>query len=324
MNQKDFLEKWHSEVPIYEAWGQYIISKILESLEKQNINKETFLKIPTKERIKADQSILDKAFTRKSYEDPYNEIEDKVGVRFVVLLTEDVKKIVNILKNEPSWSAINARDYEQEKEDKPLLFAYQSMHYILRPITEIEYNGLKIPTNTPCEVQIRTLLQHAHAELTHDEMYKSQKKIKPSTHRIVAKCMALIETTDSFFCDATKELHNGSAIEYKIIERLDSLFLKNTGLEPYNEKSSLILFDTFENFITIDLIENIQKLVNDKPYIIDRIKEKYIIFQIYQQSVILFAYWLIEKKTNRVKEDWPLDRKVLQLLATDLSIALSD
>lgn len=170
MNQDAFLSKWQTEKPIYQAWGQFIVSKIQESLEKQNnIDVTSFLKIPAKERTKQDQSLLDKAFTRgKNYKDPYNDIEDKVGVRFVVLLTEDIKKIVNVIENNKLWVAANARDYEQEIEKEPLLFAYQSMHYILKPRSEIEVNGIKIPLDTPCEVQIRTLLQHAHAELTHD------------------------------------------------------------------------------------------------------------------------------------------------------------
>ncbi|SFT20587.1 hypothetical protein SAMN05444586_104024 [Acinetobacter bohemicus] len=34
------------------------------------------------------------------------------------------------------------------------------------------------------------------------------------------------------------------------------------------------------------------------------------------------AYWLIDTRKRRTLEDWPLDRKVLELLATDLSISI--
>ncbi|MBJ9577487.1 Uncharacterized protein conserved in bacteria [Acinetobacter baumannii] len=324
MNQEEFLRKWNLEKPIYEAWGQFIALHISSTLEKKGLNPKNFLKIPVVERLKEDNSLIDKAFIRKTYGNPYNEIEDKVGLRFVVLLTDEIKTLIEIITSDNSWIAIHARDYEKEKEEKPLLFAYQSMHFILRPSKEFEFNSIRIPTDTPCEVQIRTLLQHAHAELTHDAIYKSSKKIKPHVNRTVSKCMALIETTDDFFCAATKALQEGPASEFKIVEKLDSLFLIKIGLHSYSEKSSIIIFDTFEQFITEDLIDNINKLLNRKPYLIEKIKVKYSIFKIYQQSVILFAYWLIDTKKRRTQEDWPLDRKILELLATDLGISLDN
>jgi len=324
MNQEDLLNKWHSEKPIYEAWGQFIALNISLSLEKLGKNPKSFFKIPVQERLKEDSSLIDKAFVRKTYNNPYDDVEDKVGLRFIVLLIDDVKTIMDIITTHDSWTAIHARDYEKEKEEKPLLFAYQSMHFILRPKKEIDFNSHIIPSHIPCEVQIRTLLQHAHAELTHDAIYKSPNKIKPNVNRTVSKCMALIETTDDFFCEATKALKAGPVTEFKIIERLDSYFLKKIGLHSSYEKSSLIIFDTFENFITEDLVDNIDMLLDRKPFLINKIQDKYFIFKIYQQSVILFAYWLIDTKKRRTQEDWPLDRKILELLATDLSISLDN
>lgn len=323
MNQVEFLSKWETDKPIYKAWGEFIVSQILENLRKEDINPEIFLKITPKERTKENQSLVDKAFNRgKKYQDPYNDIEDKVGVRFVVLLTDDIKKIIDFISNNIFWNATHAKDYEQEIEKEPLLFAYQSMHYILRPKEAFDYQGLTISENVACEVQIRTLLQHAHAELTHDAIYKSQKKIKPIVHRTVARCMALIETTDSFFCEATKQINTGPIYDYKIIERLDSLYLTHTQLTPNNQKSSLIILDTFESLINEKTIDDINFLISRKPYLIEIIKEKYVVFNIYQQSIVLFIFWLLETRRSRTKEDWPLEWKILEMLATNMGINL--
>ncbi|WP_151798242.1 GTP pyrophosphokinase [Acinetobacter bereziniae] len=323
MNENTFLEKWILEEPIYKAWGDFIVSQILNTLSTKDIDPNTFLKIFPKVRIKDKKSLIDKAFYRnKPYINPYNEIEDKVGIRFVVLLTEDITEICEIIKANEAWTTFTARDFEEEKSVDPLLFAYQSMHFILKPQHEINFNGLIIPTHIPCEIQIRTLLQHAHAELTHDAVYKTTKKIKPSVLRTVAKCMALIETTDSFFVEATHDLNSGPITEFKIVERLDSLYLSDTGLHSHNQKSSLIVFDTFEIFLNEQLIENIKKLIMEHPYLITRIKARYSSFNFYQQSYILFVYWLLENKKYVVIDDWPLDRKILEYLATDIGISL--
>ncbi|WP_163120355.1 GTP pyrophosphokinase [Acinetobacter pittii] len=323
MTENEFLERWRTEEPIYTAWGEYIVSQIVGSLVAHQIEPDVFLKIPVKVRTKNQKSLIDKAFYRnKPYIDPYLEIEDKVGIRFVVLLTDEVAKIGQIIQSHEKWTTLVARDFEEEKSKDPLLFSYQSMHYILRPKDEIEYKGIKITSDITCEVQIRTLLQHAHAELTHDAVYKSKRKVKPTVLRTVAKCMALIETTDNFFVETTNDLNAGPITEFKIIERLDSLYLSKTGLYSNNQKSSLIVFDTFEEFINDQLIDNISSLLEVHPYLVNKIKQRYASFNFYQQSYILFVYWLIENRKYYVTEQWPLDYKIIEYLATDIGISL--
>ncbi|WP_064479361.1 GTP pyrophosphokinase [Acinetobacter baumannii] len=323
MTENEFLERWRTEEPIYTAWGEYIVSQIVDSFVTHQIEPDVFLKIPVKVRTKNRKSLIDKAFYRnKPYIDPYLEIEDKVGIRFVVLLTDEVAKIGQIIQSHEQWTTLVARDFEEEKSKDPLLFSYQSMHYILRPKDEIEYKGIKITSDITCEVQIRTLLQHAHAELTHDAVYKNKRKVKPTVLRTVAKCMALIETTDKFFVETTNDLNAGPITEFKIIERLDSLYLSKTGLYSNNQKSSLIVFDTFEEFINDQLIDNISSLLEVHPYLVNKIKQRYASFNFYQQSYILFVYWLIENRKYYVTEQWPLDYKIIEYLATDIGISL--
>ena len=46
---------------------------------------------------------------------------------------------------------------------------------------------------------MRTLLQHAHSELTHDTIYKPSVVQTPAMLRAAAKSMALIEATGDYF-----------------------------------------------------------------------------------------------------------------------------
>ena len=52
-----------------------------------------------------------------------------------------------------------------------------------------------------CEIQIRTLLQHAFAEVSHDSTYKGPYKNDKGILRHLAKSMALMEATDDYFCN---------------------------------------------------------------------------------------------------------------------------
>src|SRR6185437_12088519 len=108
--------------------------------------------IPVVPRVKGDDSIVQKAFYRgKKYQNAYEEIEDKVGLRFVVLLTEDIRIIEEALNSSSQWTATMARDFEEERDARPYEFDYQSLHYILRSSLPLEFEGVQIPPDLPCE-----------------------------------------------------------------------------------------------------------------------------------------------------------------------------
>ena len=66
-----------------------------------------------------------------------------------------------------------------------------------------EYMGL---TNLPFEIQIRTVLQHAWAELAHDRSYKFSGKLRDDLQRRVNLCSAILEMMDREFVSIVKEV----------------------------------------------------------------------------------------------------------------------
>lgn len=326
MNESELISKWESEKPIYSAWGKYVVEYIKDTLAKKGNKIEEFLKIPPHYRLKDNSSFVDKAFYRpeKEYTDPFSEIEDKVGARFVVLLIDDINEIHNIIKENESWHYTICRHFVKEREKDPLLFTYQSVHCVLWPKNDLEYEGVRIPVGTPCEVQIRTLLQHAHAELTHDSIYKNKKKILPKVHRTVAKSMALIETTDDFFTEVTDLLNYGPLEKYHILENLDAVYYKYVGRKSRNQKSSVMVWDAFEQFIDANTVDNIEKTLVKNEACVETIKKRYNENVLYQQTVILFIFWMLLKKRISLLRDWPLSQKILEIIATDLGISILD
>ncbi|MBE95809.1 hypothetical protein [Marinobacter sp.] len=326
MNESEFLERWDADKPVYRSWGKYVVEKIIEHIEEVELKPHDFFKVPPTFRLKDDGSLVDKAFYRpgKAYSDPYVQIEDKVGARFIVLLLEDIGLICQAIEKMDVWEFDRCKHFDEDKTREPLLFTYQSVHYILRPKVDLEFDGVSIPCSTPCEVQIRTLLQHAHAELTHDAIYKSKKTVQPAVHRTVAKSMALIETTDDFFVDVTKQLNFGPLQEYSIASRLDAIYSSLTGYQPHNQKSAIVIWDAFEQFLNEDLIDSIQDFIERNPYIPEAIKTRYNFSKLYQQSVVLFVYWLLKTKRQRLLRDWPLPKETLEPLANDVGVSTWD
>src|SRR5471030_387867 len=326
MNENEFLQRWHSEQAMYKAWGKYIIDFISSALvdcRQKDLNK--FLKIPASSRVKEDDSLIDKAFYRdKNYDDPYEDIEDKVGARFVVMLVSEVDDICEIVEEackNKIWNAVKCRDFNEERKNSPMLFTYQSHHFIIRSNSDFIYKDINIKNGTSCEVQIRSLLQHAYAELTHEVTYKKKTVIDPDIARTIAKTMAFIETADDFFIDVTAKTAN---VPLENLEKeLDIMFKKFTGVNPVKLKSSLYIYDEFSQLIDESIIDKINIFISGNQDIDSFINEGRKRHAFYNQSVIIFVYWLVRYRRATVERDWPLEWQLVSDIALDLNVALN-
>ncbi len=322
MTQEEFTKRWQADEPIYKAWGDFIISAIIAELSKKitPISTHDFLKIQVTPRLKKVDSLLDKAFARnKLYKDPYTEITDKVGIRFVVLLTDHIKLVEDIVTSKSSpWSYSKDKDYEADRESNPLEFTYQSVHYVLTSNEAAEHTGTKIPAGITCEVQIRTLLQHAHCELTHDTTYKPKSKTTSKVKRHVAKSIALIEAADDYFKKVFEDLEAIDQGSREILSILSSIYETKTGLTANHAKTNIILADILLELAPEKLGQEIEALLSAKGFILTKIKENYSTDHFYRQPIILLIYLLVEKNPATIKQRWPLEEAQLQQFFTQL------
>lgn len=327
MNQIEFLEKWTAEKTSYQKWGDFVVSKVSEGITNSGFDIGNFIKLPPTARVKDDKSLIDKAFYRpnKNYSDPYEEIEDKVGCRFVLLLVDHVEAVAKIIRETALWDAVECRHFSEERNKDPLLFTYQSVHYVVRPKQPIEFQGVQIPSGIPCEIQIRTLLQHAYAELTHDSIYKANKDVKSEIHRTVAKSMALIETTDDFFSEVSNKL-TGPIETLDIVNTLDSMYEEFVGYKPITfQKSSMEALDAFEELFESNFSQRMRRILANEEYCLpELIRSKSKDNPFFQQSISIFTCWLLLEKRTTLKKNWPLDRKIIEELASTLSVSLDD
>src|SRR5690606_13413889 len=164
--------------------------------------RDNIVKIFPSHRIKEEISFLSKAlYRRKLYNDPFVDIEDKVGTRIVVLKSNDIEIVSNKIMKCNKWQAKITKDIQQEIEDKPHIFDYQSLHIVVWPSEDDPLFEKEIKSHLTCEIQIRTLLQHAFAEVSHDSTYKGPYKNDKGILRHLSKSMALMEATDDYFCN---------------------------------------------------------------------------------------------------------------------------
>jgi hypothetical protein len=237
----------------------------------------------------------------------------------VVLLKDDVRLICELIDNMDQWECSKDRDFEKEKLDHPTTFDYQSVHYIVRNKAGISAGKTLIPNNTPCEIQIRTLLQHAYSELTHDTIYKPKTRATPDVVRSVSKSIALIEVTDDIFGQVTMRLQSYQDKSDDFLKGLQSLY-DSIAPPDYEEKLNVFILDAFRDMLGSIELTDISSIALEKP-IQDTIKRKYESSLLHRQPVVLLLYYLIIEKRNLCKSLWPLTDTELQPLFSDLGIA---
>lgn len=120
-------------------------------------------------RVKKIDSLLRKC-EKKGYSST-DEITDIVGIRVITFILEDAQKICDLIKEQFNVDESNSIDKSSELGvDKT---GYRSVHYTVRIDSSRcnlpEWDGHK---EQVLEIQIRTLLEHAWASLSHDNLYK--------------------------------------------------------------------------------------------------------------------------------------------------------
>lgn len=325
MSEIEFIARWEKEEPIYAAWGAYVVDilkeKISERVNWKSI--DDFLKVPAKARVKDRRSLINKAFYRpeKDYSDPYNQITDKVGTRFVVLHYPDIEIVAKCIEGHEGWTFSPDKHFQSEQEKKPEVFGYQSVHYVVKAASDVPYNGFVVPQGTPCEIQIRTLLQHAHSETTHDTIYKPH-SIPPSSvaRRLCARSMALIETADDLFVRVAGEIARASEPLNRAMETLEVAYRSRVGTEPETAPLNTLLIDAYLEALGPELEANLSAFLDAKPFVAERVAERGQRQLLFRQPAVLLIYYLAEKGRNRTKSKWPLTPAELQPIYDDLGL----
>ncbi|HEV7646482.1 MAG TPA: hypothetical protein VGO50_21285 [Pyrinomonadaceae bacterium] len=131
------------------------------------------------------------------YPDPLAQITDLAGVRVITFFPKTLDAVDEIISNEFIVEEKTDKSEELEKEGT---FGYKSIHYLVKMkperLVHPEYANF---TDLIAEVQSRTILQHAWAEMEHDIQYKSADVIPISIKRKFVVLAGMLEMADREF-----------------------------------------------------------------------------------------------------------------------------
>ena len=199
-------ERWYdNNVEIYSKFSSEVAQIIEKILKSKNIPYHSITY-----RVKDRESYLNKCKKNK-YLNPVEDIMDVSGIRIITYTNNDVKKICEIIEKEFEIDSNNSGN-KMDKMDENMV-GYLSVHYIakLNNIrTKLTENS--IYRDCKCEIQIRTLLQHAWAEIEHDKNYKFSGVLPKDIRRRFYLVSGVLEMMDREFDVLSEEIDKYSKI----------------------------------------------------------------------------------------------------------------
>lgn len=155
-------------------------------------------------RTKDRDKVLEK-ISRKNYKNPMIEVTDLSGIRVTTYFENSIAPVCALVRK--VFNIIEIDSVDQSIALGVDRIGYRSMHFVCNLGTNREtlpeYAGL---ANLPFEIQIRTVLQHAWAELSHDRAYKFRGKLRDDLQRRVNLCSGMLEMIDREFVSIVKDI----------------------------------------------------------------------------------------------------------------------
>ena len=218
---KNQINMYVDEFPHYEMYAQ-----VLERILKRACELYAPLAI-VQTRAKSVSSFGEKAI-RKAYKYPCPvvQITDLCGARVITQTQEEANEICEFIKTNFVVDESNSLDVRTRLKETE--FGYLSVHYVVQIKdskflrTTIPKKEMEIIGERKAEIQVRTILQHAWADITHDRLYKSEFKVPQVFHRAGAMQAAALENADGEFARFIRDFdaYTGNYSAYMTKEKI--------------------------------------------------------------------------------------------------------
>ncbi len=278
----EILNEYDKNKQINIAFTKKLESFISEILSFNNIHIHTLTS-----RVKERNSLTNKIIKKENYI-TVNQITDVCGIRITTYYEDDIPKISDLIEKNFKIDYDNSVNKKESLE--PSTFGYLSQHYVISFNDDrdklIEYTRFK---NLKAEIQIRSILQHAWAEIEHDLGYKS--KIPDPIRRRFSMLAGLLELADREFIHIKKDLKQyeydlpkqmkDSPESVKIdklslkqfiinnttVKQIEEDFSKTTNIKTYDSNNIDMLVNRLDDIKIYTISDLEEQLINNKKLI---------------------------------------------------------
>lgn len=163
-------------------------------------------------RVKKKSSV-ERKLEGSDTERDMSSLTDILGIRIITYFRDEVDEVARVIEREFKIDEENSVNKTAILD--PDRFGYLSLHYI----SELNSHRMRLPENRiykgiKFEIQIRSILQHAWAEIEHDLGYKTEQAVPRSIRRRFSRLAGMLELADDEFVGIREDLaaHQQSSI----------------------------------------------------------------------------------------------------------------
>ena len=185
------LEEYREHLPQFGEAAEKVVADLKKVFAKAGI-----VVASVESRVKTESSLVGKLELKGTKYATLGDITDIVGVRVITFYQDDVGKVASAVDRLYDMDWDNSVDKRKAHEIDS--FGYLSLHYICR-MKGFPYRF---------EVQMRTVLQHAWANMNHDTGYKSGVEVPWEYLRNLSRLAGVLELADEQFSQIRNDLTN--------------------------------------------------------------------------------------------------------------------
>lgn len=198
-------------------------------------------------RVKDRDSLIGKLVRKGHKYNSLSDITDIVGVRIITLFGDDVDKVATFM------SRLFCADWKESIDKRTVheltSFGYNSLHYVVSlPGAMCGDDFPESMRGVRFEIQMRSTLQHAWAEMEHDVGYKSKVCAPPEYQRMMGRLAGMLE-----LCDEEFSRIRISVAEYR--RRMESLIDKGQLSEVRLDD------DTFSKYVEMKPFDKLTRRI---------------------------------------------------------------
>ncbi|MBP5335897.1 MAG: hypothetical protein J6Y63_00095 [Bacteroidales bacterium] len=183
------LDEYRSGLPRFRE-----VAAECEALLKKTFKEAGLLVAAIESRVKAEDSLAGKLELKGAKYKSLADITDIIGLRVITFYIDDVDKVASAVERLFTVDWENSVDKRKIHEIDS--FGYLSLHYICS----------KEGFPYRFEIQMRTVLQHAWANMNHDTGYKSGVEVPKEYLRNMSRLAGMLELADEQFSRIRNEL----------------------------------------------------------------------------------------------------------------------
>ncbi|MBD8493867.1 hypothetical protein [Pseudomonas syringae] len=188
----ELLRLYDEKRDVYQGFCETVTNLIKRLIEARSLVVHSI-----SSRCKGRASLEGKVKKKPKYKS-LSEITDLAGVRVITHYSDDVDLVSKIIEEE--FDVDTANSIDKQKALDPDRFGYLSRHYVVSLLaTRSQLKEYAIYRDMKVEIQVRTVLQHAWAEIEHDIGYKIKVEVPDPIKRRFSRLAGLLELADQEF-----------------------------------------------------------------------------------------------------------------------------